>query len=321
VERAADEICWQHIGGTYAATLFVQAPMRMGKSSLVRKALDRARKVGHKGSAFIDFQQFDRHCLEDEEGFLIELCLMLGDELGVEEAIDQYWTGRRSNLIKCSRYLSDHILPAVQGPFILAMDEVERMLGCPFRDDFFGMLRTWHNNRIDDDDFARMSLFLSSSTDPLLLIDNPNQSPFNVATPVPLEDFSLDHVRELNKRHNSPLGQPQVDELMHLLNGHPFLTRLALYQLALNKIDMPALLAQATDDSGPFGEHLRHYLRRILKQPELKQALIDICREHRYEEGEIFNRLRRNGLVRREGRQVVFRYNLYQRYFEERLNG
>ena len=321
VERAADEICWQHIGGTYAATLFVQAPMRMGKSSLVRRALDRARKVGHKGSAFIDFQKFATHCLEDEENFLIELCLMIGDELGVEEAIDRYWTGRRSNLIKCSRYMSGHVIPAVKGSFILAMDEMERMLDCPFRADFFGMLRTWHNNRIVDDDFARMSLFLSSSTDPLLLIDNPNQSPFNVATPVPLEDFSLDQVRELNKRHNSPLGQTQVDELMHLLNGHPFLTRLALYQLALNKIDMPALLAQATDDSGPFGEHLRHFLRRILKQPELKQALIDICREHTYQENDIFQRLRSNGLVKREGRQVVFRYNLYQRYFEERLNG
>lgn len=321
IERPADAHCWQQIIAPHAATLFVQAPMQMGKSSLMRRALHLARKMEHQQFAFIDFQKFTDKFFADEENFFIQLCLMIGDTLEIPEAIDQYWGGRRTNIIKCSRYMSEYLIPRVSGSFILAMDEVERMLDCSFKANFFGMLRTWHNDRVYDENFAKMTLFLSSSTDPYLLIDNPHQSPFNVATLVALQDFTLNEVEELNKSHNSPLNQPQVSELMDLVNGHPFLTRLALYQLTLGKIDLPTLLAQATEDNGPFGEHLRHYLLRVLQMPELKQALTHIVQHQTYEENQIFHRLKAAGLIKKAGKQVVFRNNLYNRYFKERLNG
>jgi hypothetical protein len=321
IERAADDLCWQHITSSRSVTLFVQASMQTGKSSLVRRILHRTKEKHDKPSAFIDFQNFAKQCFEDEEKFYIELCWMIGDALEVTETIDQYWRVRRTNIINCSRYLSDYIIPTFKRPFILAMDEVERMLDCPFRADFFGMLRTWHNNRVYDENFAKMTLFLSSSTDPYLLIDNDYRSPFNVATPVPLEDFTLDEVRELNRRHDAPLNPSQVDDLMYLVNGHPFLTRVALYQLARGEIDMSTLLAQAAEDNGPFRNHLLYYLQRILQQPELKQALIRICQRYTWEEDPAFYRLKEAGLIKKHGKQATPRNNLYERYFKERLNG
>jgi hypothetical protein len=162
---------------------------------------------------------------------------------------------------------------------------------------------------------------LSSSTDPYLLIDNPNQSPFNVATPVVLHDFTLDEVAELNRRHHSPLNQAELKQLTDFLGGHPFLTRVALYLLASGKVDLAALLTHATEDNGPFSEHMRHYLRRILRKPELKQALTLVVHQRSLEENEVFHRLREAGLIKRQGQQVVFRNKLYERYFKERLNG
>jgi hypothetical protein len=108
---------------------------------------------------------------------------------------------------------------------------------------------------------------------------------------------------------------------MNLVNGHPFLTRLALYRLALEEIDMQTLLARATEDTGPFNEHLQHYLRRILQKPELRQALSRISRDAIYEENQIFYRLKGAGLIKKEEQHIVFRNNLYERYFKERLNG
>ncbi len=320
IERAADDNCWEQINQSYAATLFIQAPRQMGKSSLMRRALYNVSKKQNKKTAFIDFQKFPEQYFEDEENFLIELCLMISDALGIPEAIDQYWEGRRTTIINCSRYLSEHIIPHVNKPFILAMDEVERMLTSPFQANFFGMLRTWHNDRVFDENFARMSLFLSSSTEPYLFIDNPNQSPFNVAELIFLQDFTRSEVKELDRRHNSPLSQSQVDNLMDLVNGHPFLTRLALYLLVTGKIDLDTLLARATEDTGPFGEHLRYYLRRVLTKPKLKQALTDICRHHTYEENQIFYLLKGAGLIKKVGQQVVLRNKLYARYFEKHLN-
>jgi hypothetical protein len=321
IEREADEQCWRQLNSSYATTLFAQAPMQTGKSSLLRRLLYQVKQSGEQQVAYIDFQKFTEQYLADEENFFIQLCLMIGDALGLPEAIDQYWSGRRTHIIKCSHYLSDYIIPRLKGPFILAMDEVERMQACPFRGNFFGMLRTWHNDRVANEHFAQMTLFLSSSTDPYLLIDNPNQSPFNVATPVNLQDFTLDEVAELNRRHYSPVNQTELEQLIDLVGGHPFLTRVALYLLARGKVNLPALLTHATEDNGPFGEHLRHYLRRILRKPELKQALTLIVHQRSLEENDIFHRLREAGLIKRAGPQVVFRNKLYEQYFKERLNG
>jgi hypothetical protein len=67
------------------------------------------------------------------------------------------------------------------------------------------------------------------STEPYLLIADPNQSPFNVGLKLSLEDFSMDQVRDLNQRHGAPVRESDIPELTALLGGHPYLTRKALY--------------------------------------------------------------------------------------------
>ncbi len=321
IKRAADDVCREQLGQDYAVTLFIQSPWQMGKSSLMGRAIDQAHKKHGKISVFINFQKFPTQYFEDEDQFLKGLCLMIGDALGISQAIDQYWLGLQTSIVKCSHYLSDYIIPQIDAPLILAMDEVERMLTSPFRVDFFGMLRTWHNERFFDESLARMSLFLSSSTDPYLLIDDPNQSPFNVAEVILLQDFTRPEVEELNRRHGSPLRPGQIDDLMDLIGGHPFLTRLALYRLVKDKIDLDTLLVRATEDTGPFGAHLRHYYRRVLAQPEVKQALANILYHQTYEKNQIFYRLNEAGLIKKVGQKIVLRNKLYTRYFEERLHG
>lgn len=321
IERAVDEHCRERMSASHAVTLFIQAPRQMGKSSLMRRVLEQTGQAHGIPFIFIDFQKFPEQYFEDEENFLIELCLMMSEALGLPEAIDKYWQGRRTSIMKCSRYVSEHLISQLNQPFILAMDEVERMLTSPFQTNFFGMLRTWHNDRVYDENFARLSLFLSSSTEPYLFIDNPNQSPFNVAEVYSLQDFTQAEVERLNQRHHSPLSQAQVGQLMTLINGHPFLTRLSLYLLVTGKIsDFETVLAQATEDTGPFGDHLRYYLLRVLQKPELKQALVRICRDHTHEENQTFYRLKGAGLIKKQAKEVVLRNQLYDRYFKEHLN-
>jgi hypothetical protein len=320
IERAADNDCLDQLSKSRAVTLFIQAPWQMGKSSLMQRVLYQVNKNHRKASVFIDFQKFPKHYFEDQIELFKGLCLMIGDELGISGGIDQYWTGSQTNIVKCTRYLSDYIIPQLDEPLIIAMDEVQRMLTSPFRADFFGMLRTWHNDRVVDKNLARMSLLLCSSTDPFLLIDNPNQSPFNVARPVFLQDFTKAEVEELNRRHNSPLNPGQIEDFLDLIGGHPFLTRLALHLLVTGKYGLDGLLEQTIEDEGPFGQHLQHYWHRVLAEPQLKRALAHILRHRTHEEDQIFYRLKAAGLVKKVRQQIVLRNNLYTRYFEERLN-
>jgi hypothetical protein len=46
-----------------------------------------------------------------------------------------------------------------------------------------------------------------------------------------------------------------------------------------------------------------------------------IAQRQTYEENHIFHRLKEAGLIKKVGRRVVFRNNLYDHYFKERLNG
>lgn len=321
IERPADQEGWNFLNQDRATTIYVQAPRQMGKSSLLRHLTYRSKQEKGLATAFIDFEKFTEQQLANEEKFLIEFCYMIGDALKIPDEIDRYWASRRrSNIVKCSNYVSQYIVPTFGQPFILTLDEVERVLTRPIQNDFFGMLRTWHNDRAWDENFARMTLLLSSSTEPYLFIDNPNQSPFNVARLLFLRDFTLDEVEELNQRYQSPLTEVEVSELMMLLGGHPFLTHLAIFEIATGSYNFESLKNNATSDTGPFGDHLNRYWQQILSMPEIKEHLARICRGQQHPEDKYYYRLKGAGLVTKEGSEIALRNRLYSSYFSERLN-
>ena len=320
IERKADQDCWQAISGSRPISLYIQAPRQMGKSSLMYRMLDHVKKEGLCEFAYIDFQVLPEQYLKDDESFFKEFCRIISRELEVPETVDQNWVGSASNIIKCSDYVSEYLIPKIDKPIIVALDELERTLESPFRTDFFGMLRGWYTRRVHNKNFTKLRLFLSSSTDPYLLIKDPNQSPFNVARRIILDDFTLEQVSELNERHGVPLGPKEVSHLTNLLGGHPYLTRLAFYLLQIDTIDFNTLLNQATEDHGPFGDHLSYYYLRLLQKPDLKQVLLDIYHNQTCEKTQPFYQLQEAGLIKQKGQKVVLRNELYHRYFQERLN-
>ena len=139
------------------------------------------------------------------------------------------------------------------------------------------MLRSWHGLRAHPTrrSWKNFDIVLSTSTEPQFFIDRPHESPFNVGVVLPLEDFLPDQVAGLNALHPRPLRDADVQRLLSLIGGHPYLTRKALYMVASHTPTMTIddLFAQATSDSGPFGDHLRYYLLRLQGKTELLAAL------------------------------------------------
>jgi hypothetical protein len=208
----------------------------------------------------------------------------------------------------------------VKAPLVLAMDEVDTLFDTDFRDDFFAMLRAWHNQRADRSDWTRLDLLLVTSTEPYQLIQNLNQSPFNVGEVIELGDFSASQVSELNRRHGAPLTAKQLDDLVRLLGGHPYLIRKALYQVGSGRMTAGDLLGSAADSTGVFGDHLRHHLFRLTNQPDLIVGLRTIIANHKCGDERVFFRLRGAGLVKRVGDQVLPRCELYKQFFARHLH-
>jgi hypothetical protein len=151
------------------------------------------------------------------------------------------------------------------------------------------------------------------------LIENLNQSPFNVGEVINLEDFTVEEIADLNERHGALLNDTELQRLRHMLGGHPYLTRRALYLIATGRMSVEDLFARATDDRGPFGDHLRYHLFRLTDKEDLVRALCDALTSHTCNDERLFFRLSGAGLVKRVGHKVQPRCQLYSDFFLEHL--
>ncbi|MCC5617411.1 AAA-like domain-containing protein [Nostoc sp. CHAB 5836] len=303
-------------------TLTIKGPRQMGKSSLLIRVIDAAMKVG-KQVAFLDFQLFDQNTLTNADIFYRQFCTVLTEQLGIPDRTEEFWQQGAGNNQRCNRYMESYLLKEVSGSLVLAMDEVDRMFDTEFRSDFFGMLRSWHNNRALPTKriWKQFDLALVTATEPYHLIANLNQSPFNVGEVLLLDDFTPEQVADLNHRHGLPLTRLQASQLMALLHGHPYLVRRSLYLVASQQISPEELFAQAISDRGPFGDHLRYHLFRIYEKKDLVQGFLQAIRNNTCPDERIARLLSAAGLVRREGQIVVPRCQLYADYFREHLHG
>ncbi|MCA9931855.1 MAG: AAA-like domain-containing protein, partial [Anaerolineales bacterium] len=213
----------------------------------------------------------------------------------------------------------DYILPESSGHIVLAMDEVDRLLGTDFQTDFFSLMRAWHNNAAYDQIWEKISIVMVISTEPYLLIPDAHQSPFNVGLRLYLKDFKREQVIDLNQRHQEPVQPDQIDDFMTLLGGQPYLTRVGLYTLVTRQLSWAGFLRQAPTDDGPFSDHLRRQLWLLRDKLELRQALKQVINHERCDDETSRFRLLRAGLIKGSGDFFTCRCNLYQQYFAEKL--
>jgi DNA-binding CsgD family transcriptional regulator len=317
IERVTDRVALETIR-RQGVTITIKGPRQMGKSSLLVRVQEAALAAG-KQVAFLDFQLFDKAALNEPDLFFRQFCEWLTDELGLDSRVEEFWQVPLGNSQRTTRYLQRYLLKELGKPLVLAMDEVEITFDSSFRSDFFGMLRSWHNSRQTNSLWKQLDLVLVTSTEPYQLIENLNQSPFNVGEVIELEDFTAAQVTELNRRHGNPFSNHEEGELINLLAGHPYLARRALYLVATGRLTPVELFATAMADRGPFGDHLRHHLFRLNNNFHLIGGLRQVLQSHSCADETVFFRLRGAGLVKREGRTVIPRCQLYALYFQEKF--
>lgn len=319
VEREGDRIALAAIERR-GVTITIKAPRQMGKSSLLLRVMQRATNLG-KRVVFLDFQQFDKAALRNAEVFFRQFCAWLTFRLKMADRVEEFWKLPLGNVQRCSSFMEDYLLKEVKSHLVLAMDEVESTFDTDFRTDFFSMLRNWHNNRQYDPVWKKHDLVLVTSTEPYQLIENLNLSPFNVGEVIELPDFTPAQIAFLNQRHGSPLSKEEEQRLLVLLGGQPYLVRRALYLLASQRFTATDLFAQVAKDRGPFADHLHYHMFRLQGREDLVMGMLQVIRKGECEDERVFFRLRGAGLVKREGRAVLPRCQLYAEYFQEHLHG
>ncbi len=321
VKRDVDNIASSVIK-KQGVTITIKGPRQMGKSSLLGFISNVAMK-NKKKVVYLDFQLIEKKILANEDLFYPFFCRWVGSELGLLDNVQNYWdkSSLSGNIKLCTDYVRDQIIGRLKSPLVLAMDEVERMFDTSYRSDFFGMLRAWHNKRANDIVWKKLDLALVTSTEPYEFIADLNQSPFNVGEVIELHDFTFPQVVELNARHGKPLTPSNTQALMDLLNGHPYLTRKALYLVVTKQYSPLRLFSTAVKDDGPFGDHLRSHLFRLSSDEVLLGGFREIVLLNKSSNKNMLFRLRGAGLVKIDGDVVLPRNKLYSDYFSKSLYG
>ena len=118
----------------------------MGKSSLMLRILDHAINQDYTTAA-LNFQMVDRESLSSLDLFLQWFCSSLTWELNLDDRLADFWKGSLSPKNKCTNYFQRYLLPELQRPVVLCLDEVDQVFEFPtIATDFFGMLRAWHED-------------------------------------------------------------------------------------------------------------------------------------------------------------------------------
>jgi len=317
IKRDADEKLKRNIVKT-GSTITVRASRQTGKSSLLVRGLQHIHDSAN--IIYLDLQSIEHTEYESSNQFLKYLAVTMARKLKMHNVVvNQIWQDRLGPQDKLVKVLEEYILPKTDRQIILAMDEADRLLGVPFQSDFFAMMRSWHNTRAMDPLWNKLNLVMVIATEPYLLISNPNQSPFNVGVNLDLEDFNHDQVQDLNYRHGNPIKGKDIGIFFELFNGHPYLTRKALYMLVGEHWDWNTLLELSTNDQGPFADHLRRQLWIIREDKDLQASLRQVIRLNRCDDDKILWRLMRAGLVKGSGDYYRCRCGLYEEYFKDKL--
>jgi hypothetical protein len=257
------------------APAVLYGPRQSGKSWLLHHLADAWRQRWPHGSvARINLLEFDQHpTLAD---FTDELAYTLMEELGGDEswlATHETGKGKASPMIRLGTMLKKHALGG-GNPVLLAIDSTDAILKHDYASSFFGGLRAWMQK--SSPPWDQLRLLMAVSTTPSRIIQDTNQSPFNLNDPVTLPPLSHEDVGQLTLRHGLRLSAAELDSLYTVTGGHPYLVRRALFGAAMAGGGNGALPLDPSAEV--FQAHLtslRHFVEREGLGALLKAVLRD----------------------------------------------
>jgi hypothetical protein len=300
----------------------VRGARQVGKTSLLARGIEMARAKGTR-VIITDFQQLNAADLASVETLFRTLGEWIADELRLDIALDQLSNPRRNLSRRFNSFICQEIMGRISEPLVWVMDEVDRLFPCPFRSEVFGLFRSWHNARAMEptQPWKRLTLVIAYATEAHLLIDNLDQSPFNVGTSLSLADFNLDQLAELNRRYGAPLKSDQeLQGYFGLIGGHPYLSNRGLYEMVSKGMGLAEFQKHAESEDGVFGDHLRRLLVILAKDAELCEIVKTVLRGRPSASSEGFLRLRSAGVLAGDSVQDARpRCQLYASYLGSHL--
>jgi DNA-binding CsgD family transcriptional regulator len=297
----------------------IRAPQTTGKTSLLYRILDHAREQGYQTVACNLRADLERSDVESLSSFLLWFCRTIAQSLNLPlENLPETISG-------CKSYLQNQILRKLSEPLVVALDETEVLFEYPeIAKDFFALLRVWHEfakNPGMETTWEKLRLVIVHSTDDYIHLSRA-QSPFeNVGYVVRLPQLKAPQIQTLANRYGlRGVTTTEIEQLMTMVGGHPYLIQEALYTLWRKDVTFDELLMTAPTLEGIYRSHLQRLLN-LLDEPKLQDALkqvLELGGEVRLSKEPSF-KLEGLGLIQFQRNQPQISCELYRRFFQDWL--
>jgi DNA-binding Xre family transcriptional regulator len=299
------------------ALVRIKAPREMGKTSLLLRILDDARRLGYR-TVSLNLEQVDRSILSDLNQFLRFICAKTARQLQIKPNLDDYWDEDLGSKISCTSYFQECILQKIDSPLVLAVDEMNEVFDSPqVAKDFLPLLRSWHEEAKTLPVWQKLRLVVVHSTEnyvPLQL----DQSPFNVGLPIRLNAFRQEEVQQLAQCYGLDWADGvAAGQLMEMVGGHPALVNQALYHLGRGEMTLAQLLETAATSTGIYSHHLQRHWLTLQAQAALYNAMDVVVNSTSPVELELITayKLSSLGLIEQSGDRAMPSCELYRQYF------
>jgi transcriptional regulator with XRE-family HTH domain len=315
-DRCAREIAKPH------ALIRIKAPRQFGKTSLLTRILEGAETQGNV-PVYLSLQQATQQEFQSIDRLLRWFCTSVAVDASLPFKEDEYQQRAAilGSKLNTQKYFESCLLPNIDRALIVGLDEVDRVFEYPdLYNEFFSFLRAIHEASKRNSILKKLRFIITYSTEVYVPIDL-NQSPFNVGMTVDLTEFTDEQVQDVARRHQLALTPANIEQLMAMVGGHPFLIRLAIYRIACQDITLDSSIQTAPTNEGIYKDYLRRLELILACQPDLAAAMKQVVSQANPValQTTLKYKLDGIGLVKLVSDGVVPRCELYRQYFRQVL--
>lgn len=303
--------------------LRIRAAQRMGKSSLLLRLTDHAKRLNYH-TVNLDFKRADRDIFSSLDQFLRWFCIHVSYQLELEPRLNQYWHSEMGSKASCTLYLTRYLLDRLDAPLLLSFSEFDLILTehPQLAWEFLTLLQSWHEEAKQVDGLKNLRLVLAHSTDIPVLPHLGLSSLNTIGYPIELPELNLSQVQTLAQRYGlNWITTHAAQRLINLVGGHPYLLQLALYHLWTENVTIDQLLQEAPTLTGVYGDHLQSLLVTLQSNLDLVKALNQMIDQRQSVQvaPKVAAKLEMLGLIKRQGNLINFRCKLYHLCLSQHL--
>ena len=278
----------------------------------------------------------------------VDLIDNLIESFGLDIDLEKWWEKNHlhSAATRFRKFIENVLLVEIKENIVIFIDEIDSVLSLRFpTDDFFALIRSCHNQRVDNSEYNRLTFCLLGVASPGSLIADGRRTPFNIGKAINLQGFQIHEVEPLRKGLDGKFSDSHLimQEILNWTGGQPFLTqKLCKFMVEESHKDNPPSVEQVVRariiENWEFQdepEHLRTIRDRLLRDEERAGYLLELYQRILYI-GEVANNnskeqseLLLSGLVVKDvaGKDAVSQQNysasilrVYNRIYREVFN-